>query len=161
MSKVKINAWARPVDNANLCGNFLMLPPELLQDTTFNSMKPAAQLFYIAIMTYMETTQGRATLTDVIKEYWSIGGTPELESMTQYDIENEANPRGKFRRGYFVFPEKHIKEYGFTASYAKKLKAILIENGFIRVVAGGKGKKTGYHKNATLYCFDNKWKTSK
>lgn len=44
MSKVKINAWARPVDNANLCGNFLMLPPELLQDTTFNSMKPEKKI---------------------------------------------------------------------------------------------------------------------
>lgn len=160
MTKVKINAWARPVENADLCGNFLMLPPELLQDDTFNSLKPAAKMFYISIMTYRETVQGRATLLDVLRDYCRIGGVSELETLTDFDIENEANPKGKYQKGYFVFPEAHIKEYGFKPSYAKQLKEILIDKGFIRIVAGGKGKKTGYQKNATLYAFDNRWKHS-
>ena len=78
--------------------------------------------------------------------------------MTDFDIANEVNPKGKYHRGYFVFPEGHALEYGFKASYAKQLKAKLIEKGFIRIVAGGKGKKTGYQKNSTLYAFCNEWK---
>lgn len=159
MSKdIKINAWARPVDNKDLCGNFLMLPPELLRDETFKSMKSAYRLYYISILTYRETAQGKATLLDTLKDYCRIGGTPELDNMTEFDIANEVNPKGKYHRGYFVFPESHALEYGFKASYAKKIKATLIEKGFIREVAGGKGKQTGYQKNATLYAFDNKWK---
>lgn len=156
--KVNINAWARPIDNADLCGNFLMLPPELLRDETYNRMIPAARLYYIAIMTYRETIQGRATLLDVLKDYCKIGGVPELDNMTDFDIENEANPKGKYQKGFFVFPEKHALEYGFKAPYAKKLRAMLIEKGFIEEVAGKKGKETGYQKNATLYKFSNKWK---
>ena len=53
---------------------------------------------------------------------------------------------------------KQLEAYGYKANYAAKLKRELIDNGFIKVKYGGKGKFNGWNENVTVYQFVSDWK---
>lgn len=147
----KIHPWLAP----EMTGKFSMIPPELGVHPAFNRLTLAAQLLYIKLNMYKETEQQRRNLYKALKDYNTLYDL----GMTDFDIEAEATPRKhtKYSSGYFVFPEKVHEEWGFTTSYVSKLKKQLIDNGFIRVVYGGKGRYNGWNTNETVYQFIDKW----
>lgn len=151
----KVHKWLFDDD---LGGQFLMLPPELLEMDAFQDLTHAARMFYIVLNVHKETSQQRDALLQTMKEYNDLLGWGK----TKDDLEKEAAPNKKTKdtqtHGFFVCPEKHLKAYGYSSQYANKLKRELIEHGFIRIVAGGKGKSKGWDKNVTLYQFSSMWK---
>lgn len=137
---------------------FLMLPPDLLTDPTFQELTFAERYFYITIAVHRETNEQRYVLEKTLKEYRPI--VEELSKLSDDDIKDQAyiNKHTKHDLKYFVMPESQLKQYGFTKSYVTKIKKGLIEKGFIRIVCGGKGKYTAWKNNITLYQFCNIWK---
>ncbi|SEM67432.1 hypothetical protein SAMN04487770_1633 [Butyrivibrio sp. ob235] len=135
---------------------FLMLPPELLTDPTFQSLSYAGRYFYILLATNRETEEQRNELYKTLKEYNQLLDL----GMSDEDINDQSriNKRTVQDKGYFVFSETFYKPYGLKASYVTKLKKELIEKGFIEVAYGGKGKHTAWDKNVTIYRFSSKWK---
>lgn len=136
-------------------GKFLMLPPELLEEPAYQKLSQAARYFYIVLNVHRETEIQRKCLYNTLHDYNRILDL----GMTDFDIENEATPRkhSKNIKGYFVAPLKHLEMYGYKKSYVTKLKKELIDNGFIRVVYGGKGKRNGWNENVTVYQFIRDW----
>jgi len=137
---------------------FLMLPPELFADPTFQKLGHAERLFYILIATHRETAEQRYTLEKTLREYQYM--VPELQKLTEDDIKDQAyiNKHTRYDMGYFVIPESQLKQYGYKKAYVTKLKKGLIEKGFIRLVCGGKGKHTAWKDNVSLYQFCGTWK---
>lgn len=150
---VKIHKWLYADE---LSGKFLMLPPELFEETAFQKLSHAARQFYIVLCVHKETEIQRSCLYNALQEYNQIFDL----GMTEQDILNEAKPnkRTKYTSGYFVAPVKHLSAYGYKANYVTKLKAELIDNGFIRIKWGKKGKYNAWNENTTVYQFSNAWK---
>ena len=149
----KIDKWLYPDE---ISGRFLMLPPELYEAPQWQHLTPAARDLYIFLNTYRQTEQQRACLHEALTEYNRIFNL----GMTEFDINNEARPQkgSKFNKGYFVAPEKHLTAAGYKKNYVTKLKKQLIENGFIRIAYGGKGKYNAWNQNTTVYQFISEWK---
>ncbi len=152
MSKSKIHGWLCP---GEVSGRFLMLPIEVYEAPQFQSLTPAARDFYIFLNVYRESEEQRACLYEALTEYnrlYDLG-------LSDFDIQNEARPGkgSKFNSGYFVAPMKHLEKHGYKKDYVKRLKRQLIDQGFIKIAYGGKGKYCGFHGNVTIYQFITKW----
>lgn len=59
----------------------------------------------------------------------------------------------KAENGYFVFPEKHMNQYGLDKGNGSKLLAILEKAGFIDCV-----ERNGHRKKINVYRFSDRWK---
>ena len=141
-----------------LSGRFLMLPPEIFEEPAFQKLSHAARLFYIVLCVHKETEIQRGCLCKALTEYNQILNLGK----TEQDILDEAMPNKRtkpwMKTGLFVAPMKQLEAYGYKANYAAKLKRELIDNGFIKVKYGGKGKFNGWNENVTVYQFVSDWK---
>lgn len=142
------------------CENaFAMVTADLLESKQFMSLSYAARFFYIILAAHKKTTSQRQCLYMTLKDYHRI----QNDGKSDLDIQFEAGTlkRQKKDSPFFVIPEKQLREYGLTGSYATKLKNELIEKGFISEVFFTKDKN-GYSnynsKTPTLYRFSSKWK---
>lgn len=153
-SKTKISSW---LYGEEVSGKFLMLPPEIFEEPAFQSLSHAARNFYILLNVHKQTEIQRSCLLKALRDYNQILDL----GMTDDDLLNEATPnkRTKYTSGYFVIPQKQLKDYGYSAQYANKLKKELIAAGFIKVVFGGKGKYAAWNQNVTVYQFSSEWKS--
>ena len=153
----KASAVSKWLYDEELSGKFLMLPPELFEEPAFQRLSHAARNFYILLNVHKQTEIQRGCLLQALRDYNQI---LDLK-LADVDLLNEAMPnkRTKSTKGYFVMPQKHLKAYGYSAQYANKLKKELINNGFIRVVYGGKGKYSAWSENVTVYAFSDEWKS--
>ena len=147
--------WLHPTKSRT--NGFLMLPLDLLESEAFEKLDGAHKALYITIVAHSGTPSHLSTLKSVLTDYKELG----VLDLTDYDIEQECQlpQKQKNTHGYFVFPAKHMKMYGYTPQHFYKLKPGLIEAGFIRVVCGGKGKSQGWSRNVTLYQFDIAWRS--
>lgn len=144
--------------NEHMSGKFSMVTPELLEHDGFLNLSHAAMMFYITLLTHKETEQQRDCLFATLTEYNNLLGL----NMNDFDIMTEAKPdakTGDYSHGYFVATEKQLVQYGYKKKYISKLKAELIEKGFIKVVYGGKGRYSAWNKNVTVYQFIDVWKS--
>ena len=142
-------------------GKFLMLPPELFESETFNSIKPkSAQLLYILMATHKETDAQRKLLYSKLKEYneWLDLGMSKETIIAEAFPNKRTKAHSNGLHNYFVFPENHFKKYGWSASGVYKAKNVLIEKGFIEIAFGGKSKIGAFDENVTIYNFVDKWK---
>lgn len=147
---------------------FAMVSADLLSSSQFQSLSHAARMFYIVCATHKETPEQINCLRNSLKEYHKLAGI----AITEDDLDdmagvrdNKKRKRSKITSSYFVIPEKHLKQYGYSSSYANKLKKQLIENGFIKIFANEKKHSTGqqgsnrdFSKRVTIYQFTNSWK---
>lgn len=147
--------WLHP--SVSRTNGFLMLPLDLLESSAFQSLNSSQQMLYITLAAHQGTSLHINTLKGVLTDYRDLG----YISLSDYDIDQECMTPSKQKNthGYFVFPAKHMKLYGYTSQSFYKLKPGLIKAGFIRVVCGQKGKHQGWSRNATLYQFDTRWKS--
>lgn len=132
-------------------GFFCMIPPDILESKNFQGLSYAAKIFYITLNIHKNTKRQRDLLYKTLDEYNRIFDL----GMSEDRLEDEALPnrKTKYTSGYFVAPETHMKEYGYSKSYQSKLKRELIKKGFIRIKWGGKGKYSAWDKNVTVYQF--------
>lgn len=157
MKKTKFDDWL--YCNENCEESFSMVTADLLESPQFQDLSHAARMFYITIATHKRTSIQKACLYRTLKEYHKRQG----DNVSDEDIKHEVGTakRQKKQSPLFVIPEKHLKYYGYSSSYASKLKNELIENGFIEVFFFSK-YKGGYSyynsKTPTIYKFVNKWK---
>lgn len=137
-------------------GNFAMIPPDLFEMEGFKNLTYAARAFYLMIAAHVTSMQQRECLYNALQEYNQILSL----GLTEEDIKESAwgNKRAHTFSRLFVIPESHLKNYGYSAAYANKLKKELIEKGFIKIKYGGKGKYTAWSKNVTVYEFVSEWK---
>ena len=136
--------------------NFAMIPPDLLEAEEFQALGHAARLFYITICVHVATEEQRSCCYQTLMAYRDILKLDMSDEDVKYAT--WGNRRTSTFSRLFVFPESHMKAYGYTSQYANKLKKELIEHGFIRVKYAGKGKHTGWSKNVTVYEFSDEWK---
>lgn len=147
----------------DVCYNFAMIPPDLFESKTFQSLTHAARLFYVLIAVHATTENQRSCLYRTLQEYNDLVGLGEDGTkLSDVDIRLMAwgNKRTHTFSELFVIPEKQLLQYGYTSSRAWKLKKELIEKGFIEVKYFGKGlKQKAFDKNVTVYKFTDSWKT--
>lgn len=138
-------------------GRFIMLPPDLFESGAFQGLSHAARAFYLCIAAHTATDFERQACFSVMKQYGDIMGHDWDDG---YITEKVGGHFGKktYHTKLFIFPDSHAKNYGYSASYSNKLKSELIEKGFIKIKYAGKGRYTGWSKNATIYAFSNRWK---
>ena len=141
--------------------NFSMVTSNLLQSAPFQNLSHAARAFYIVLVTHKNTALQRECLYNALKDYHKLTG----KDVSDFDLAIEAGThcKQKYDSPLVVIPEKQLKEYGYTAQYANKLKKELIEKGFIEIFANGKSiSKESYcscsSKRPTIYKFVNTWK---
>lgn len=157
MSKTKFDDWL--YCNPDCEEAFSMVTSDLLESVQFQSLTHAARAFYIVLATHKRTDIQRKALFCALEEYHTRKG----DNYTKQDICYEAGTaiRQKKLSPYFVIPEKQLKRYGYSSSYASKLKNELIKKGFIEIVFFSKNKDGYSHYNSktpTIYKFVNKWK---
>ncbi len=133
-----------------------MIPPDIFKEPAFQRLSHAARDFYMMLNAHYAEDQQRNCLYETLKEYNDIFGL----GMTEDDIKNEAytTTKSRYYQGFFVIPQKHLKEYGYSPQYANKLKKELIAAGFIKAKYGNKGKETAWSRNVTVYQFVDDWK---
>lgn len=138
--------------------NFAMITSDLLSCSAFINLSHAARLFYIELCVYKNTVEQSQKLYVTLKDYYSALGIEKPE----IDLKTEAGQNPKIQSKKFVAPEKaFIKDYGYTKAYITKLKKTLIDEGFIKVYANGKGvgcANPDYSTRYTIYEFVNDWK---
>lgn len=138
--------------------NFSMITSNLLRSKAYQSLSHAARDFYIVLCTHKQTVEQTETLFASLKEYYKLRGVEK----TDYDLRLEAgqDKRSVKKSSKFVIPSKQLREYGYSDSYASKLKKELINHGFIKVFANEKRKSNNkcFDKNVTIYEFISNWK---
>jgi len=136
--------------------NFAMIPPDLFESEKFQGLTHAGRLFYILLATHTATEIQKSCLYETLKEYNEIMNlgisNDDIKYMTW------GNKRTHQFSRLFVIPANHLHMYGYTESYAYKLKRELITKGFIKAKYGGKGASTAWSKNVTVYEFIDDWK---
>lgn len=140
-----------------ITGSFLMLPPELLQEKAFQSLKPAARAFYLVCATFKETKDQQNALFMALKEY---NHYCSLE-LNEQEIKERAYGGKKYKSPLFVFPEKYLKEYGYTRQNATNLFTQLEGAGFIKIVFGRKRDGVKHklpQRHVSVYELSNEWK---
>ena len=157
-NKPRFHKWLCPIEPKNMSGVFSMIPPEIFRTEEVKNLSPAGRAFYICLNIHKETLEQQHLLYTVLTEYNNLFGL----GLSEIDIFYEAYPfrakKDNLSHGYFVIPDKHLKQYGYSPQYASKLKKELIKKGFIRIKYGGKGKCSVWSKNVTIYQFIDKWK---
>lgn len=144
---------------------FGMVTSNLLKNGNFQDVSYAGRYFYLCCAVHKQTTEQSHCLYCSLKEYYNLLG----EHREEIDLQAEAGqtPKSRLTSMKFVFPESHLKEYGFTKSYASKLKQELIDKGFIKIFAnekkhsrnGEQGANRDNSKRVTIYEFTTSdWK---
>lgn len=145
--------------------NFAMITSNLLASEQFQKLSYAARAFYLMCAIHKQTPEQSTCLFNALKEYYTLIG----EEKTDYDIRLDAGQQGNARvkSSYFVIPQKQLKQYGFSTTYATKLKDELIDKKFIKAFANDKkhgannaqGSNRDFSNRMTIYQFINDWKT--
>ncbi len=136
--------------------NFAMIPPDLFESSKFQALSNAARTFYLLLVVHQSSQMQRSCLHETLLTY---------NDLLQWNKNKEdinllvwGNKRTHTFSDLFVIPSKQLKVYGYSDSYATKLKKELLQAGFIKEYCGGKGRYTAWSKNVTIYQFSNKWK---
>lgn len=120
---------------------------DMLKSDKMKQLTPKCKYVLICCIVHSSVEIQKECLYNTLNEYNDYFD----KHMTKEDI---ADMTYNKRLGYFVFPHKQYKEYGFNnASEVSKYLAILKEYGFIRVV----WQRTS-PKKPNIYQFSTEWK---
>ena len=139
MGKKKKEIPSYLYDDDPFC-NFAMVTSDIFASKQFQELSNAARIFYLVCATHKQTIEQSTCLFNALKEYYTLFG----EEKTDYDLRLMAGQekKAKIKSPYFVIPQSQLEQYGYTASYATKLKKELIDKKFIKVFANGKKHST-------------------
>lgn len=153
--------------NDDAYSKFAMVSNDLFMAWQFQELSHAAKVFYLVCATHKHTEEQRQCLYKSLEEYYKLKG----EEMSEYDLKLYAGQvkKAKLQSMYFVIPQSHLEQYGYSPQYANKLKKELIDGGFIRVYANEKkhskgnlqGANRDFSKRVTIYEFVTDWKKRK
>ena len=136
---------------------FLMVGVSLLESERFQTLlTPAERMFYLCCAANQGAWSQKDELFKALKIYF------EGSDLTDYDIRLEAGLESravKYPRK-FVFPQRMLKRYGYSAVRGNQLLKALFDKGFIRVVAHGKDRRHAFLKLPTVYEFSDDWRKS-
>lgn len=150
--------------NDDAYSNFAMVSSDLFASWQFQDLSHAARSFYLLCAVHKHTGEQSTCLFKALKEYYELKG----EEISEYDLKLYSGQiaNAKVQSMYFVIPQSHLGQYGYTAQYANKLKKELIDKGFIKVFANEKkhakgnvqGANRDFSKRVTIYEFSTDWK---
>lgn len=103
----------------------------MLQSEVFKNMHLGVRLFYVYCRVHSRTDECRQCLHEHMKE-----------DSTQYNYDD-----------CFVFPAKHIINYGFDRRNAHRYFKELEQKGFIKRI-----EKNNHRYKVNVYCFSDEWK---
>ena len=156
MGKVEKPAYVYETDADSKFG---MITGDLLRAKAFQDLSRTAQIFYIDCIVHKAEEDQSKLLYNALMYYYS-----SIEDLTEEDAKWEAgqNRKNAIKSTKFVFPEEHLKEYGYSPQLANKYKNELIEKGFIRVAHKDKAHTMSgqWVRMPTVYEFINDWKRS-
>lgn len=147
--------------------NYAMISNNLLKSDLFRGLTNAQRLMYLVLVTHATTSECVSCLYETLKAYHKKTGKdiPEIELQ---ELTGTRARKKQFGSPYFVFPEKHMKQYGYTASQARKLINALIDKGFIEKYCNDKAHclntengLADFSQMPTVYRFTDKWKKNK
>lgn len=140
----------------NPYASWAMLTDDLLKAKPIQELHPPYRYFYLVCCVHKETLMQKQCLYNALKDYYQFIG----EEKEDIDIQFEAGTckKSHITSKKFVFPAKHLKEYGYTPQNANKLFRALIDKGFIRKFANNKRREQGFLKEVTIYEFVDDWK---
>lgn len=150
-----LSAWQYHNDPHSLWGKVSI---DLLMSEQFQDLSIAAQMLYVVLIVNKINSDQSQCLYNALKDYYEITGNPLSEIELQY----KCGDFDKSRRtaDLFVIPAKQLEQYGFTKSYATKLKKELEDKGFIKTFANKKCKGR-VDLSVSIYQFVNDWKRRK
>lgn len=163
MGKKKKEIPSYLYDDDPFC-NFAMVTSDIFASKQFQELSNAARIFYLVCATHKQTIEQSTCLFNALKEYYTLLG----EEKTDYDLRLMAGQekKAKIKSPYFVIPQSQLEQYGYTASYATKLKKELIDKKFIKIFANEKkhsihniqGGNRDFSRRVTIYQFISDWK---
>lgn len=150
----------------NPLSNYARITNDLIKAEPFLRLPKGLQKFYLVLVIHSFSEEQLTCLFKTLSEYHARTG----KEVTDFDLSVETGTYQRlknFGSKYFVFPEKHAKEYGYSKqSSSNNLKA-LREKGFIDTYCFDKGHykqgKDGkythdFDRTPTVYQFVDKWK---
>lgn len=152
---------------ADSFSNYAMISNDLLKADPFRELTNAERLMYLVLVTHSASSDCVTCL------YWTLRAYHEKTGkvIPEIDLQEQVGTRARkkqFGSPFFVFPEKHMKQYGYTASQARKLIKALIEKGFIEKYCNDKAHclstengLADFSQMPTVYRFSEKWKKDK
>ena len=126
----------------NPFSKFGFLYTDLLKSATFQALSTPARLFYLVCVGHSHDDTARACLRNHLKEDNAFCDRP-----TDTDIEY------CLQSGYFVFPAKQLREYGYERRHGWKLMDELIAAGFVEKMENNKTRR-----KVNVYRFSTRWK---
>lgn len=134
--KPRQNDYYSSYDNSD---NYAPVYDGLMKSEQFKALSPKAKHLYISCLVRRNEKKGQANLHMINKDNGIDKGDSDYLSA---------------ERGYFTFPHKCLKEYGFKPNDCyNRLFPALVESGFIEVVSCGK-----YARKENVYRLSAKWK---
>ena len=148
MSRSKSKNTAPPwAFEDNPYSNFGMIYIDYLKSKAVKKLPPKCKYVLMCCIVHTNDEKQKECLYNTLNEYNDYFD----KHMTEDDIKDMTYNK---RLGYFVFPHKQYKQYGFNSpSEVSKYLALLKERGFIRVV----WQRTS-PKKPNIYQFSTEWK---
>jgi len=115
---------------------------DLLKSKKYQALSKPAQLFYLVCIGNSHDDKARACLKEHVKRDNVFCGRPEYTDIEYF-----------FEHGYFVFPARQLREYGYTRAYGWKLMQELIDAGFVEKKENNKARQ-----QVNVYKFSTRWK---
>lgn len=150
----------------NPFSTYARITNDLLKSEPFKQLPKGLQKFYLVLVVHSFSEEQLTCLHETLKEYHRRTGN----EVSDFDISVETGTYQRlknFGSRYFVFPEKHAKEYGYSKQLSSNNLKALIEKGFIDIFCFDKGHyRKGvdgnythdFDRTPTVYQFVDKWK---
>lgn len=143
------------------CERFAMITTDIFESEAYQGLSHAARNLYLIMCINSDTNQqSQRDSFEVLKQYKTLQGE-DIDETALTELAGGRIGKTYIHPQMFIFPAKYGKQYGYSPQYMNKLKQELIQKGFIKVIYQGKGRYTGFTKNATIYRFSNEWKKLK
>ena len=150
----------------NPLSTYARVTNDLIKSKPFQDLPISLQKFYLVLIIHSFTEEQTKCLFKTLKDYHDMTGN----EVSDFDLSVEV---GTYRRSknygskFFVFPQKHAEQYGYSSQYSSKCLAALCKHGFIKKYCFDKGHyKVGqdgaytqdFFRLPTVYKFIDTWK---